>query len=132
MFDLTAYGKLVSFETYAANILGDTYKSVKLLSIVDFETARLFGDVANIAISVYPSLPVGTPKDYKKYHYAKVQHSSGDVICIALPWINNDTIRYHTNVVATVKIQLNDIETLDKLRRILAANNLTPLEITVD
>lgn len=132
MFDLDSYGKVVSFETYASSILGDTFKSVKLLSIIDYDTARIYRDITNLAISVYPSLPVSTPKDYKKYNYAKVEHSNGDISCVALPWINSQTITYHTAVVATVKIKINDLGTVDTVRRLMASNNITLLEITVD
>lgn len=132
MFDLESYGKVVSFETYPSSILGDNFKSVKLLSIVDYDTARLYRDIANLAISVYPTLPVGTPKDYKRYNYAKVEHSNGDISCIALNWINSQTITYHTDVVATVKVKITDMGTVETVRRLLAANNITLLEITVD
>ena len=132
MFDLNSYGKIVSFDVYPENILGDNYKTVKLLSIVDYATARLYSDVANIAISVYPSLPVGTPKDYKRYNYAKIEHSNGEVSCIALPWINSDTLVYHNDVIVTLKVKLDNINTVDTLRRLLVANNIKPLEITVE
>lgn len=132
MFDLNSYGKVLSFEVYPSAILGDNFRTVKLLSIVDFSTARMYSDVANLSVSVYPSLPVGTPKDYKQYNYLKIEFSNGDVSCVALPWINLDTVVFHTDVVATVKIKLDSIDSIDKIRRLLVANNLNLLEITVD
>ena len=132
MLDLNSYGKILSFDVYPENILGDNYKTVKLLSIVDFATARMYADIGNIAISVYPTLPVGTPKDYKKYNYVKVEHSNGDVSCIALCWINLDTIQFHNDVIVTIKVKLDTIDTVDTIRRLLIANNIKPLEITVE
>lgn len=132
MFDLNSYGKIVSFEVYPSAILGDNYRTVKLLSIVDFSTARMYSDVANLAISVYPTLPVGTPKDYKRYNYLKVEFSNGEIDCVAIHWINLDTVQFHTDIVATVKIKLDNIDSVDKVRRLLVANNLNLLEITVD
>lgn len=132
MFDLNSYGKIVSFEVYPSAILGDNYRTVKLLSIVDFSTARMYSDVANLAISVYPTLPVGTPKDYKRYNYLKVEFSNGEIGCVAIHWINLDTVQFHTDIVATVKIKLDNVDSVDKLRRLLVANNLNLLEITVD
>ena len=52
MFDLNSYGKIVSFEVFPSSILGSNFKAVKVLSIVDYDTARLFMDVNNLAISV--------------------------------------------------------------------------------
>lgn len=132
MFDLNSYGKIVSFEVYPAGILGSNFKAVKVLSIVDYDTARLYMDVNNLAISVYPLLPVGTPKDFKKYHYLKIQHANDVVECIALAWINNDTIIEHSDVVVNIKIKLDNVNTTDVVRRLLIANNITPLEITVE
>lgn len=132
MLDLNSYGKVVSFEVYPVSILGDNFKTVKILSIVDYDTARLLFDPSTTAISVYPSLPTGTPKDYKKYKYLKLQHPNGAIECVALEWINLDTVIYHTDVMVTVKLKLDNIETIDKLRRLLLANNLIPLEINTD
>lgn len=132
MFDLNSYGKIVSFEVFPSGILGSNFKAVKVLSIVDYDTARLYMDVNNLAISVYPLLPVGTPKDYKKYHYLKIQHANDNVECIALPWINNDTIIEHSDVVVIIKVKLDNVNTTDVVRRLLIANNITPLEITVE
>lgn len=132
MLDLNSYGKIVSFEVYPVATLGDGFKTVKILSIVDYDTARLIFDPANTAISVYPSLPLGTPKDYRKYKYMKVQHPNMSISCIALEWINLSTVTFHTDVIVTVKLKLDNIETVDTLRRLLLANNLIPLEINTD
>lgn len=132
MLDLNSYGKIVSFDVYAISILGNNYRTVKILSIIDYDTARLISDPANTAVSVYPSLPKGTPKDYKKYKYVKIEHANKMISCIALEWINLQTIIFHTDIVATVKIKLANVETIDTLRRLLIANNLPPLEINID
>lgn len=132
MIDLDSYGKIVSFDVYPVAILGDNFKSVKILSIIDFDTARLISDPANMAVSVYPQLPTATPKDYKKYKYVKIQRLNGETTCIALEWINLETVVFHTNITVTAKIKLNNIETIDQLRRLLIANNMPALEIYVD
>lgn len=132
MFDLTSYGKTVSFEVYPTSILGTDFKAVKVLSIVDYETARLYSDINNLAVSVYPLLPIGTPKDFKQYNYLKIKYSNGDIRCISLNWINSDSIVVHSNVVANIRINLDNIDTLDIVRRLLIANNITPLEITIE
>lgn len=132
MFDLNSYGKLSSFEVYPTSTLGDNYKTVKVLAVVDYDTARIYTDVANLAVIVYPSLPALTPKDYKQYKYVKLQHLDGGISCVALEWINQDTVVFHTDVVATVRVKLKNIETVEILRRLLIANNLEAIDITVE
>lgn len=132
MLDLNSYGKIVSFDVYPVAILGNNYNTVKILSIVDYDTARLLTDPSNTAISVYPSLPSGTPKDYKRYKYLKLEHVNKQISCIAIEWINLSTIVFHTDIIVTVKLKLDNIDTVDKLRRLLIANNLSPLEINID
>lgn len=131
MFGLDSYGKIVSFQVYPIAILGDNYRTVKVLSIVDYATARIFTDVNNLSVSVYPSLPKGTPKDLKKYMYLKVEHLSGKISCVAIPWINLDTVIFHTDVLINVSIKLKHINDVETVRKLLLANNIEPLEITV-
>ena len=131
MFGLDSYGKIVSFEVYPVSILGDNYKTVKILSIVDYDTARMYTDVNNLSVSVYPSLPQGTPKDLKKYMYLKLEHLNGSITCVAIPWVNQDTVKFHTDVLINVTIKLNHVSDVETVRRLLLANNIEPLEITV-
>lgn len=132
MFNLDSYGKLASFDVYPTSILGDVYKTVKVLAVIDYDTARMYVDVNNLAVSVYPTLPAATPKDYKKYKYVKVQHLDGTIGCVALEWINQDTVVFHSDVVVNVKVKLKNIGTVDVIRKLLIANNLEPIEITVE
>lgn len=131
MFDLNSYGKIASFDVYPSSILGDIYKTVKILSIVDYDTAKLFTDVNNLAVSVYPSLPKATPKDHKRYKYVKVQHLDNSVTCVALEWINNDTIQFHSDVIVSISVKLKNIGTVETIRKLLIANNFDPIAITV-
>lgn len=132
MFDLDSYGKIVSFEIYPVGILGDNYRTVKIMSVIDYDTARLFSDISNTAVSVYPLLPAATPKDYKKYKYLKLEHTDGSTSCIAIDWINLDTVEYHSDVVVNIRLKLTNVGTVEHLRKLLLANNFTPLEITVE
>lgn len=131
MFGLDSYGKIASFEVYPISILGDSYKTVKVLAIVDYDTARMFTDVNNLSVSVYPSLPAGTPKDIKKYMYLKLEHLNGKISCVAIPWVNLDTVVFHTDVIINVSIKLKHISDVETVRKLLLANNIQPLEISV-
>lgn len=131
MIDLTSYGKIMSFEVHPVSILGDIYKKVKVLSIVDYDTAKLFSDVNAIAVSVYPMLPTGTAKDFTKYRYVKIQHQDGTISVVAMEWINMRTVEEHLSVEINVRVQATGIDTQERLRACLEANNFVIKEITV-
>lgn len=132
MIELDDYGKVVSFEVYPASILGDRYTKVKILSILDYDTARLFADVNSLAVSVYPFLPAGTPKDYTKYKYVKLQHADGSNSVLAMEWINMRTLQEHTSVNLVVNIEASGMDTLERLRSCLTANNFIVKSIEVE
>lgn len=131
MIDLNDYGKLISFSVYPVSILGDRYRKVKLLSIIDYDTAKLFADVTATAVSVYPFLPQGAPKDYTKYKYGKFQHQDGSYSIVALEWINMRTVEEHVSVELRVTVEATGIDTMERLNACLLANNFVIKNIEV-
>lgn len=129
MIDLNIYGKTVSFSVYPVSKLGDIYKSVKVLAIVDYDTARQFTDVAAIAVDVYPLLPAGTSKQYTDYKYMKVQHTNGSISYIALEWINQSTLTIDEDVIINVQVRSTNINTIEMLRKVLIGNNFEVISI---
>lgn len=129
MLDLDLYGKVISFDVYPVATLGDVYKKVKVLAIVDYDTARLFSDVETTANNVYSTLPVGTPKDAKNYRYLKLRSQNGAISCVALEWINQSTIVVHDEVYVNAKIRLRSIEDTESIRKVLIANGLDLVSI---
>lgn len=130
MFDLESYGKTVSFTVYPVEVLGDIYKNVQIQSIVDYDIARQFSDIDTMAVRVYPMLPQGTPKDFKKYKYVKIKFPDGKIAFIAMEWINGKTVKVNQNVVITVKVLATEVDTLANVRDVLIANNFNVMEIT--
>lgn len=91
-------GKVVSFTVYPAAIIGTAFSRVRILGIVDADTVRVFGrDPAALHANVFPTLPVGTPNNYRAYSYLKVKLPSGQDEFVGLPWINIGTIAIHAN-----------------------------------
>lgn len=127
-----SYGKILSFSVYPTTILGDIFQRVKLMSILDFDTANLlpYTDIPAMSVKVYPHLPAGTPKDYKKYHWAKFQHVDGSFSIIALEWINLNTIKEHTKVEIRAVIEAESIDASLRLRSCLESNNFIIKDIT--
>lgn len=132
MFDLNSYGKTASFEVYPVSVLGDGFKGVKVLSVIDYDTARMYADINSLAVIIYPTLPVATPKDFKKYKYLKVAHHDESVSCIALEWINLATVKFHNEVIVNIRVKLDDSTMTDTIRKLLLANNIVPMEMIIE
>lgn len=85
----------IGFDVYAPQILGNGYGNVKLLGIMDSESARVSTgtDLQARHTAVYPYLPTGsTPDNYQSYGYAVVQTQNGSRVAVGLPWINMSTL----------------------------------------
>lgn len=89
-------GETYSFDVYPTAVLGNNFKNVTVMAIVDSETAKVaipggFDPVA-IHANVYGMLPDGTPNNYSRYLYVKIKHPNGAFSMLGLPWINQNTI----------------------------------------
>lgn len=115
--------KVVSFQTHADNIIGVSFDRVKVLGILDVQSASMYNDVQALALSVYPSLPQDTPKDYRQYTYVKVKLTNGDSYCVANEWINQETKVVHEDVQATFSVSQINVEDIERIRNLLAAHN---------
>lgn len=129
---LDLMGKVISFEVYPVAKLGDKFKAVRVEGFLDYTTAKLYEDIDALAVAVYPSLPEGTPRDYKHYQYVKVRHSNDAVSIIAVPWINSDTLKINKETVVHVRLVLDHANSVEVLRKNLVANGFSNFEITFE
>lgn len=84
---------MYSFEVYPVAQLGTAFKNVKVLSILDPETAEASGmDIRAMHAMVYPSLPPSTPNDPTKYNYVKIKTPSGQTQILGMAWIVANTV----------------------------------------
>lgn len=131
MADILTRGDIVTFTVYPATILGTKYTSVKVLSILDYETAKSFVDIDALHRNVYPTLPGGTvPNDPSQYDYVKVRFGNGSSDIIGLPWINAATIVVSSS--QTLQLTFANISPIDqnRLKQVIAANGFV-IESTV-
>lgn len=130
--DSTHIGKVVSFDVRASGVLGTgTYRRVKVLGILDHESAMAYRNVASVHANVYPSLPTGTPDDHTSYLYVKVQFENGEKTVVGMPWIETGTLTIHDSQTLTVEIQQSGASDIPKLRRALVANGFDVFDIQV-
>ncbi len=130
--DDSANGKIVSFQVYPSAILTDSFTNVKFLGNVGHEIAANYISPATEHANVYPTLPVGTPNDYRAYTYALIRKQNGKITAIGTPWIKEDTITVAGSVEIVVTIRGKSITDIDRIRQILTSNNITDIDVTVN
>jgi len=129
--DYLVFGNVISFDVYPATIIGSRFVDVKVLALLDKETANLWIDAEAMHANVYPTLPAGVPDDPSQYQYVKFKHTNGTVSILGIPWINPDSITLSQR--GTLTITVNDVGTVDKDRiiRALAANGYRIAKLTL-
>ena len=128
---LNDIGKEVSFDTFAPNVLTTNYSRVTILGFLDYDTARQYADIQALAIQVYPSLPVGSPKDFTKYTYLKLGFGGGRYGVIAIEWIRLDTYAIVSTRQITIVVSSNRMEDSELIRKLLISNNYAIESLTV-
>lgn len=121
----------ISFNYYATSVLGSGYTNAQVLAILDADTAKLYGPVAEIHANVYPSLPAGTPNDYTAYPYLKLRLTDGNIVVAGLPWIVDAS--YVVNQTQTMTIVLQSISPDDQnnVKAALSAIGLSNFTVTL-
>lgn len=128
MITLEDIGSVVTFDTYAPNILGAVQKRVTILGITDYTSVSTFQpDVKHTEI--YGYLPIGSPKRYIDYSYLKVRDENGNIMYFGLPWIKQDTIVRHEGKDLVIRIRDFPLANIGQIRRMLISHNITNFEI---
>lgn len=120
-----------SFDTFDTVILGNNFKPVTVVSIMDYRIASNFADVQALHSMLYSSLPVGTQKDFTKLTYILVRNKSNEEKVVAVEWIRLDTIKEHVELTANVKISNVQISDADVIRRALIASGFDEIEVSI-
>ena len=103
-----------NFNTLAPALLGSSFKNMTVVSIMDYTVASKYFSPDAQAVSVYPSLPNGTPSDPKNYTYVLFKPETGDNFVLALEWIDVSSIQLVTS--STVTVTINNTVTGDTQR----------------
>lgn len=122
-------GSVVQFELYAEAVLGATRTNAKVEGILDYRDAQRYINPETMHPAVYPSLPAGTPNDFRQYRYLKVTLQSGKVEAIGLPWIRETT--YREIQVADLQFRILSVSPDDRalIEQLLAANGFTAVDV---
>ncbi len=120
-----AIGKTVNFQLYPAAILGSGYSRVKVVGILDADTARHWIDPVALHVNVYPTLPAGIPNNYNEYLYAKIKLPNGTFTCVGLPWIREESIEEITSQTMVITIEDVAVNQQQVIIDALSANGIT-------
>lgn len=126
-----ALRKVYNFSVYPVELLGDNFKNVTVMAILDEETARQSIDTVGRHKQVFPYLPAGTPNDWRAYNYVKLKLESGDVTVLGLPWIRSDTITEVAAETLVVTISNSSVDRIPDLKAALLANKFPDFDIAV-
>lgn len=129
-FTIDDIGKTVSFQIYPSNILRDDYTDAVIESITKANSVA-GTSLAELHQLVYGSLPDTTPNDYRAYNYLVLRLPNGQIKNVGIPWIIADTVKFRSNVVLHVEVRGASVNDIGNLRKALAGNGFTQLDITV-
>lgn len=102
-----------SFEVFPVAILGNDFKNVTIMGIVNPSIAQSFLDIEASHVQMYPYLPSGTPDNARGYDYVMLKTLSGETTVLGLPWINQTTIvsvESGTMLVEIIEVTSQDIQ----------------------
>ena len=125
-------GKTVGFQVYPSAILTDDFRDVKIVGVVNFEAANTYISTARLHTSVYPTLPDGTPDDYRLYEYVLVRKQDGKLTAIGVPWIRESSIEVTGTIEIIVTIRDKGIDDIPRLRQILTQNGIGNITISTN
>ena len=123
-------GVVYSFNSLAAAILGAEFVNVKLVAILDYDTAMQFSNVALMNKQILPLLPVGTPADPTAYTYLKFKTPVGTNIILAYNWIDTSTITITAGTTITVVVNNASTADVTTIKNVLAQLGYTNFSVT--
>lgn len=93
-----------NINTYAPIIFGSNLKNLKLVSILDYNTAIKFSNIPMVQKQIEPYLPPNSPLNFNAYTYYKFIDSEKNEIIIADIWLIPDSIVLVTSISANILV----------------------------
>lgn len=129
----TLIGKVVTFTTRAPSLLGASFNRVKVLGILDRDTALNYRDVTATHINLYPTihaLDPTFPPNATDYLYIKIQYEDGRVDVLGWLWLDTNSIVEITSASATVKVDNITLADIPRIRNALLSIGIGSFTIT--
>lgn len=122
---------VISFQLHsgAKATIPTSFDNVKLVAVLDADTAKSLIDPITLHRNVYPALPVGTcPDDAFAYNYIKVQLADGNYTAVGLPFVDQTTLVKHESTTAELRVHNVQTTDLQRLKDHLAAGGFYLVE----
>jgi len=115
---------IVRFNTKAPGVLGAARDNVKVVAVLDYDTAALLEDVRAKHARVRNYIP-SLPQAAGAYNYVRILYSNGEYEILGVPWIDENTIEVISSrkLVITIEDVSDSTETL--ARQALLQNGIS-------
>lgn len=120
---LDQVGKTISFRLIPESVVSDNFTDVVLEGIVTWDQVKYI-DPAELHLKVYPTLPTGTPNDYRGYLYAVIRLPTvKKTTAVGLPWIDPNSVKTVSKTDIIVTISGAGVTDIDDIRALLLSRN---------
>lgn len=121
----------ISFDTLAPSILGAKFTRVKVMAVLDSQSASQHIDVVAMHRNIFPMLPAGTPDQLDAAPYLKLQLPNGEVTVVSLNWIRLETVEVFVSTSANFAISNIASTDIERITALLKANGYNSIEVNV-
>lgn len=130
LFDKFSINDTVNFTVYPTALLGSGYSGVKVLAILDADSASVYVDPRALHAQVYPTLPAGVPNHYDDYSYLKLKMPNGSITAVGTAWIRESSMVVVTST--KIRISASDVPPEKHSKVIEALANIGVTEVTLE
>ena len=121
--------QVYSFDVYPLAALGNNFKNVTVMAVMDAETAAQSIDIQAQHVAYFPFLPAGTPNDPRAYDYVKIKTLAGNTAILGLAWINEATIVQVESVTIVATVYGAASSDVTKIRNALIQNGFNNVSV---
>ena len=119
-----------TFTTLAPAILGGTYKSLKVIAIMNFETAKTFRDVLSVNEQLTPVIPGMPVAEEQQYLLLDNGDEGGNKLVLSTSWVDDTTVIQDASISITITIDNASVSDRDVLRQLLRGLGYQGVNIT--
>lgn len=124
-------GQTVRFDTVAPGVLGTGRNNVKVMAVLDLDTAQLFSDVRAKHAQVKNFIP-DLPSSAGAYSYVKLRYGNGDVEILGVPWVRTSSIEVIENRELFIRVRKATDSTAEIIRQALLQNGIEDFTIEME
>lgn len=122
--------QVYDFDVYPSAIIGNNFKGVTILAIMDNETASKEVDTQAMHVQIFPMVP-GMVNDPNGYDYVKIRTINGQTTILGVPWIKEDTVQLVESRTVTAVIANVSAVDVPRIRDALVQNGFNNVTVNI-